>query len=499
MAMEVLPKVTPSLLRGIDQACPRRLALDFNSEDRGSSSPVNRARLRDPFLAGARRAHAELRAPELAWFPAPTELEPEEQAVFKHAARWYVEMYGDRPALLAVHDCDRPSTSAARQLRIGGWIDLTVVDADDALELRQLQLWDGRGPSESPLETEACRLAVLRLSRWVGDRPLRVSWADLVHGRLVERVVDVASELPALRDWFDERVAVLRERADEQVAVPDAGDCGRCVHVSGCPAHPRGANGISPRGDARPGIITLSPTSLDRWNTCRRAWWLDLLEVPASDSSVATEHGQLVHSLLRFIHRHGSCTDPENVEHALAAHSLSSDALVREEIERHVRRCPAGAEALGHEQELARFHRTPLPLFMATARIEAVWIHDDILDARDYKTGLKISDRVADDPKARLQAWVLAPVAHRLGLRLRLSYEQLSPDVVDDPVYLEPEEDDLAAFEEELRCTVAAIWSEERFGGVSDAPFCRRCDYRSICPDSESPAVPSWPVPPEDG
>jgi hypothetical protein len=83
-------------------------------------------------------------------------------------------------------------------VRIGGWIDLTVVGADGMKELRQLELWGGQAPHHDPLEVESVLLAVLRLVRWAGDEPLLVSWSDLVRGLRYERIVDLRTELPEL-------------------------------------------------------------------------------------------------------------------------------------------------------------------------------------------------------------------------------------------------------------------------------------------------------------
>jgi hypothetical protein len=136
-------------------------------------------------------------------------------------------------------------------------------------------------------------------------------------------------------------------------------------------------------------------------------------------------------------------------------------------------------------------------MFMATGRIDALWRHRGLLDARDYKTGRPFTERVADDPRARLQAWLLAPLARREGLRLRLRYEFLAAEVSDDPEPFEPDEDELAAIEEELRVVVAAMWGEQAFAGVADPALCDHCRYRSICPDSAAPGEPSWPSPPD--
>ena len=488
-----LPRVTPSLLRAADTRCARRLAREFGDEGRGSSSPVNRARLRDAFLNAARRAHVDLRAPATDDFPTPEGLEPEEGAVFAQAARWYVAHY-PRPVRTYFHELDEPTRR--RGVRVGGWVDLTVEEPDGRKELRQLDLWGGPPRGADPLDDERIRMALLRLARWVDGGVVCVSWADLVHGHApLEREVDLGAELPALVRWFDERVAVVRERTAVPRAEPGR-DCGTCTYVAGCPAHPTGAHGSTPRGDPRPGIITLTPTALDRWARCRREWrGKALLSLPESDPSTSAGRGRLVHDLLRFVHTHGSCRDDAHVDRALVDHGVDADGPLREALARHVRRCPETAEALGHEREVARFHRVPLPLFMATARIDALWAHDGVLDARDYKTGGGALDRVGDDPKARVQAWVLAPEAAARGLRLRVRYEQLATEHDDDPEPYEPDDDDLAAVEEELRVVVSEMWAEQHFDGVADPATCAGCCYRSICPDSAVVSAPAWPVP----
>ncbi|MGQ0802705.1 MAG: PD-(D/E)XK nuclease family protein [Actinomycetota bacterium] len=246
-------------------------------------------------------------------------------------------------------------------------------------------------------------------------------------------------------------------------------------------------------------IVPLSASSLDTWLRCRREFLAaQLLGLPESDAGGSPDQGLLVHDLLRHIHQQGSCRDAGHVEGVLAAHGLDGSSAVRGFVDRHARRCPPDA-AGEHEVERARFHRRPAPMFMATGRIDAVWRHRGLLDARDYKTGRSFTERVADDPRARLQAWLLAPLARDEGLRLRLRYEFLSAEVTDDPEPFEPDGDELAAIEEELREVVAAMWGEEAFAGVADAALCGHCRYRSICPDSASPGEPAWPVPPEDG
>jgi hypothetical protein len=488
---ELLPKVTPYLLRTADVMCARRLAREFEGSDR-SHDPVHRSRLRDAFLAAARDAHAGAARPVLARFDGiGAELEAEERRVLAQAARWYVEIFGDRAAEYHDHELDGPTTSQARGVRIGGWVDLAVTAADGTKELRQLDVWAGRAPVSDPLELDSVRVAVLRLSSWVGSEPLRVTWADLVHGVVRERIVD-PGERPALVEWFESRLAVVRARAEDPVAA--AGDgCGSCSFVAACPEHPTGAH-FGRRRDHLPGIVTVTPTSLGVWRRCPREWHDHyVLQIPPSDGDPSSSHGEQLHAMLGLVHETGSCRDPAHVDDVLTAHGLDHDERSRTEIANHVRRCPEQATAIGHELTVARFHRLPMPMFMTTARIDALWVHDGVLDARDYKTGRIWADEVAHDEQARLQAYVLAPRANSLGLRVRIAFEHLAAEIVDDPTPFEPDDDDLTAIEEELRLTVTEIRTE-RFDGVSDPEVCVRCRYRSICPVSAAPSEPVWPV-----
>jgi hypothetical protein len=467
--------------------CPRRLHAEYTGAA-GSGDPVNRARLRGAFLDAVRVSHAEGGLPRRDGFHVPGHLTEEEQRCFVAATESYLALYGDRPVTTHLHDCDRPTESPGRGVRIGGWVDLTVTTPDGGVELRQLDLWDGRSPSgDDPLGLESVWIAVLRLSRWVGDRRLVVSWADLVRGICVERIVDLRTELATLRDRFDDRLAVVRSRASPVEAVP-GGDCGTCRHVWHCPAHPDGINVSARSGDLRPGVITITPTSLETWTRCPRAWRDQyLLALPAVGEHAASTYGQRAHDVLRFVHEHGSCHDVAFVSDVLDAHG-APDRL-RDEVSRHGQRCPSPADAVGHELELARFHRSPWPPFMATARLDAVWVHDGLLDCRDYKTGRVWHQRVADDPRALVQAWVLAPLARERGLRLRLRYEHLASEIDEDPEPWELGLDDLADVGERLRTTVEAMRAETDWKGVADEMVCRSCRYRVICPDSRSAPI----------
>ena len=209
-----------------------------------------------------------------------------------------------------------------------------------------------------------------------------------------------------------------------------------------------------------------------------------MLGLPASDPAPSTDQGLLVHDMLRKIHVDGDCYDGDHVAETLVAHGFDTPA-VRDMVARHADRCPSRAsERAAHEVDVARFHRVPPPMFMATARIDAVWIHDGLLDARDYKTGGKWVDAVSEIKAAHVQAFVLAARARAGGYRLRLRYEYLQPEVDEDPEYWELEDEALEAVEEELRAAVERMWLEDDWKGVNEIDVCRTCRYRSICRDS---------------
>lgn len=478
--------------------CPRRLDHEFRGEF-GSDDPVNRGRVRGAFLDAARTAHTLTVPLADAPWRFPPGLEPEETAVVEQAVHWYVNLFRDRKVTLHDHDLDRPSEVLGIGERLGGWVDLTVVGADGQRELRQLDFWAGKIPDD-PLDHWGVRLALLRLDDWIAGEPILVSWTDLLHGVRRERLVDPTDVGPEVRADLDDRVAVIRDRTVRPEPVPSA-DCATCKFRKGCTEFPKAITVRTRRGSRLPAVMSITPSSVEAWHRCRRMWHSQhLLSVPASDGSTPGAHGLQVHDLLRHLHRDGPCDDPARIDEIVDAHG--DDARVRAELHSHARRCPSGAKTYGHEFTRSRLFAR-YPNFLASARIDAAWLHDGILDLRDYKTGGSWYTRVADDPRARLQAWVMAPIAAERGIQLRLRYEHLATEINDDPDEWEPDADDLVAVQDELMDLVnsirAAEGTENGWVGVADAEVCRTCRYRSICPDSALPGVAGWPRVDDDG
>jgi hypothetical protein len=484
---EPLTKVTPFVLRDADSMCPRRLSSELQSEP-GTLDPVNRARVRTGLLDAVRTWHATGE-----WL-VPPELFTEERAVITHAAAWYEHHFPDRSVEVTT-PVESPTLLNRRQLLLGGWVDLGVVHPDGTRELRQLWVRGSPAPADL-LEEPAVRLAVLRLAcaGWVSG-PLQITGVDVLSGSLTRQRLEGPDGLAAIAEWLDTRVDLARARADAVTAVPGR-DCATCRFVPRCPAHDVRASMLTRRDALVPGLLSLSPTSLATWNRCARQFRdRSLLNLPASERQDGASHGLLLHRLLNLVHRTGSCHDDGHVADVLDAHG--ADGRTLDEVRRHADRCPLDAESVGHELEWVRAFSGP-PVFLATARIDAVWAHDGILDVRDYKSGRVAEHAIGHDPQARLQAWVAAPHAAARGLRLQLRYEHLATEVTEDPDPWEPTDEDLTTVESDLTLVVGAILAERVFPGVNDAGVCAHCGYRSICDESAAPGVPSWPQPGEN-
>ena len=489
------PRVTPYFLRIATEGCPRRLDRALRAEP-GQPDPVPRARIRDAFLAAARAAHAQApRVGDAAWPAPPAHLRPEEARVVEQAGHWYRTLFGDRTVTLHDHGLERPSEVAGIDARIGGWVDLVARDADGRPEIRQVA-FGAPTPPARPLDHWSVRAAVVRLADWIGTGPLVVSWTDLLRGARVEAVHDGPTVVAACHDGIVARLAELRVRTADPRAERGS-ECTMCAHRKGCPEFPRAMIVRTHRDSLVPGVLTLTPSAVEAWSRCRRLWQDQyLLQIPASDEGPPAVHGQRVHDLLRRLHDDGPCDDPVRIDEIVDLHG--GQARVRAELTDHARRCPIGAESFGHEVTLVRL-QPRRPNFIASARLDAVWIHDGVLDVRDYKTGGVATTRVADDPRARVQAWVAEPTAAAEGLGLRIRYEHLAAEIVEDPEEWAPEADDIDAVGDWLAGIATAMRTDEALPGVADPVVCRGCRYRSICPDSATPGEPAWPrVDPDD-
>jgi hypothetical protein len=315
-------------------------------------------------------------------------------------------------------------------------------------------------------------LAVLRLFYANRDlAELTLCHADLLSGEVERKDLVLAVHVPAIAERLDSFTRELRSRASSPVTIPGR-SCGRCSLACTCPewagrprAHPMAPD--SSRTDYVGPLVRLTPTSIERWLTCPRAYRAaHLLDLPTGRGSAGSSEGIAVHARLAGLHGDGPCRPRRGATERGPDNDRMAGFLAR-----HARRCPQSAISVGHELDLAQLHTWGEVPIMVTARIDAVWERNGILDCRDYKTGARRFERVGEDSAARLQAWLLAPLAATRGLRLRFSYEQLSEDVDEDPEPFEPEDEDIA----EIRRWIGEVGADiamSDFAGVSDAFVC---------------------------
>jgi RecB family exonuclease len=491
-------KVTPLCLEAAERACPRWLACEID-ERPGTRTAFNRWRIRNALLARANAAHRQRHAPRPEDFGPPSNLLPEEAAIFMEAGAGYLRHFGGQEVQSVARRSGRADYWPKRNLTVGGAIDLLVEQSDGHLELRQLELWGGAVCAD-PTNSAKMLCAVLRLASMASGRRLRVRHVDLLGDDADECEIDWARDLPRLATMLDERVAVVRDRARSPLVQLGQG-CAMCRHAEDCPGHrsagipapPTDLEDV-PRDDLVGDIVRLSPTAVENWYRCHRAFRArHLLSLPSTDPGPGgANEGLLVHRLLYRLHREERCGDQVRMADLAESHAAGEGvdaARTLGFLDRHARRCPRGAAAVGHERELARAWFGARPLLMVTGTIDAIWSHDTLLDARDYKCGMPQVASLRESAEARVQAWLLAPLAHELGLQLRLRHEHLSAEATEDPDPFEPDAEDLEEISAELVGLCAAIGAEREWRGASAEPVCRTCAYRSVCPDDASRGV----------
>lgn len=487
VAVDTRTKVTPFAMNVGGSSCPAWLHQQLQVQTQ--SAPFLRWDIRNRLLVRLRDAHATMCSPAVAaLLPAQGGLLPEQGWFYNRFAETYCRAFAGEPGELRMHGCESNSTFERRKLMVGGAVDLLLTRPDGTPELRQFEMWGGRLDAD-PRASWEMGLAVLRLynaNRELGDLVIR--HVDLLSGEIDQFDFKPSEHLAGLAASLDSEVDELRSRASSPVTIPGR-SCGRCQLGCVCgewTGRPR-ARPIAPdaaRTDYVGPIVKLNPTSLQRWLACPRAYRAaHLLDLPTGSPSPRSTQGLAVHARLAKLHEHGPCSlDPAARIEAATVNGVLNETLLGF-LNRHARRCPANATSVGHELDLAQLHTWGGVPAMVTARIDAVWLNGGVLDGRDYKTGSPRYERVADDPAARLQVWLLAQLADKMGVGVRLRYEHLVEGLEEDPEPFEPDAEDIAQIQSDIGEVAAAIAVSE-FPGVSDVYVCRRCAFQRACPDA---------------
>jgi len=233
-----LPKVTLAFLRRVEELCPRRVAFEHHNRRGGNRGAPARWRVANQITEHARLAHLEPGRPSPEAFTPLPDLVPEEREVYAAAARWYLQLFGER-AVRAVDgdDLDEWETLLPDEgIRLVGRAGLAVEDADGRPELLLLRI-GGRAPDAGdPLGSPEARFALLRARDWLAGRSVRLVRADLLYGGMVEHDVAADAALTELQPWLHDRIDALRRRIADPLPRPGL-ECGRCRCIPGCKAH----------------------------------------------------------------------------------------------------------------------------------------------------------------------------------------------------------------------------------------------------------------------
>jgi hypothetical protein len=233
-----LPKVTLAFLRRVDELCPRRVAFEHHNRRGGNRGTPARWRVANQITEHARLSHLELGPPSPEAFTPLPDLVAEEREVYDAAARWYLQLFGER-AVRAVDgdDLDEWETLLPDQgVRLVGRAGLAVEDEDGRPELRLLRIGGPAPDDDDPLASPEARFALLRAAGWLSGRSVRLVHADLLYGGMVEHDVATGAALAELWPWLDERLDALRRRIADPLPRPGL-ECGRCRCIPGCKAH----------------------------------------------------------------------------------------------------------------------------------------------------------------------------------------------------------------------------------------------------------------------
>jgi len=222
-------QVTVRHLRLGDDMCRRRL----NHELRGGKRHANKAAdmrfaVSNRLEADARLAQATESAPLAEAFVEPTELEPEQRALYRAARKGYLEIFGTVDGTVADLGwrTELPELGAELVANPG----IPIEHGDGRRELRKLHFGGGR-----LLDDVDVKVALARTATWAPTH-LELVAVDLVDLREARREPDVVEERPEAVEWIASRVAVLQELAADGRARAGS-DCQGCAFVAGCPSH----------------------------------------------------------------------------------------------------------------------------------------------------------------------------------------------------------------------------------------------------------------------
>jgi hypothetical protein len=227
-----LARISPRHLRSADDMCRRRLAREIHSGKRNVNKTADmRFAVSNRIEADARLAQAECGPPVRPAFVDPRELEPEQRALYRAAARGYLDEFGSSDAVVV--DLGFRTPMPALGVELSSNLGLAAEHADGGRELRKVLVGARRDvPLLDPVDV---RIALVRTEEWAPVQ-LDIVAVDVIEQRRTTHVPDVDDERAEAHAWIATRVTRVLELALD--GRPKAGrDCQGCAFIAGCSEH----------------------------------------------------------------------------------------------------------------------------------------------------------------------------------------------------------------------------------------------------------------------
>jgi putative RecB family exonuclease len=243
-------------------------------------------------------------------------------------------------------------------------------------------------------------------------------------------------------------------------------------------------------------IRRFSPSALERFRTCPKAFWLADVErqsVPETPRPKLAQANAVHHALERFFGLPLEERSPAMLERALRAvwplHRTPTTFADRDEEAAYGREALAmlarfggsfdlSIEPLAREQWLSKRLAGGAEIFGKVDRIDAL---GEGLALIDYKTGARAieDDALKDEPAAQIYAVAAAAAYDKPVEQVRFVYLPLGRQVV-----WMPELEDLAAIEAQLATLTREIRLRPAFE-ARPSHACRWCEYQLLCPERQ--------------
>jgi len=228
-----LPRISPRHLRLADELCRRRLSREVHSGKRNVNRTGDmRFAVSNRIEADSRLAQAESGPPRPEAFVEPDELEPEQQALYRAAARGYLDAFGTQAA--TVIDLGFRTALPELGVELSSNLGIAAELDNGGRELRKVLVGSRR--DTKLFDAVDVRIALVRTEEWAPVQ-LDIVAVDVIEQRRASHSPDVEADRAEAHAWIGDRVArVLELAADPR---PQAGrDCQGCAFISGCTKHP---------------------------------------------------------------------------------------------------------------------------------------------------------------------------------------------------------------------------------------------------------------------